>query len=287
VETLNVKDCMQAEVVFATVPGTREDVLAIMAEQQINSFPVCKKGTKTLVGIITRTDLLRQPDENQVAMLMVRDPVTVTPRTKVKTAAKIMIERDFRRLPVVDGEELVGLITVPDILGAILEENEDFQDASIKDYVKREVIAVWGKTPLPLSYMIMEMAGKNALVIINEGGGVSGMISVSDYIRLSEVEIEDNVTATFSGTDHKVDWGWTSKDFLVVTKKLLKLPNVPVEQVMTKDIIKVSEIATIPECVTILRKNEIDQAPVLSATGSLVGMLEDKDLLDLAVKSEK
>jgi CBS domain-containing protein len=255
-----------------------------MAEQQINSFPVCKKGTKTLVGIITRTDLLRQPDENQVAMLMERDPVTVTPRTKVKTAAKIMRERGFRRLPVVDGDELVGLISVPDILGAVLENNEQYQDVSIKDYVKREIIAVWEKTPLPLSYMIMEMAGKHALVAINEDGGVSGMISVSDYIRLSEIEIENNVTATFSGTDHKVDWGWTSKDFLVVTKKLLKLPNVPVEQVMTKDIIKVSEIATISECVAILRKNDIDQAPVLSVKGSLVGMLEDRDLLALAVE---
>lgn len=281
-----VKDCMQADVVFVTVPGMRDDVLSIMAEEQINSFPVCKKGTRTLVGIITRSDLLRKPDENQVAMLMVRDPMTVTPRTKIKTAAKIMLDNDFRRLPVVDGEELVGLISVPDILGGVLESSKRYRDKEIKDYVKREVIAVWDKTPLPLSYMIMEMSGKNALVIINEGGGVSGMITVSDYIRLSEVEIEDSITATYSGTDHRVDWGWTSKDFLVVTKKLLKLPNVPVEQVMTKDIIKVSEIATIPECIGILRKNEIDQAPVLSATGSLVGMLEDRDLLDLAVKTE-
>jgi CBS domain-containing protein len=286
VETLIVKDYMQEEVVFTEVPGTREDVLAIMAEKQINSFPVCKKGTKTLVGIITRTDLLRQPDENQVAMLMVRDPVTVTPRTKVKTAAKILVEQRYRRLPVVDGDELVGLISVPDILGAVLENNKKYADMDIKDFVKGEVIAVWEKTLLPVSYMIMEMAGTHALVIINEGGGVSGMISVSDYIRLSEVEIEDNVTATFSGTDHKVDWGWTSKDFLVVTKKLLKLPNVLIEQVMTKDIIKVSETTTIPECVAILRKNDIDQAPVLSATGSLIGMIEDKDLLKLVIENE-
>jgi CBS domain-containing protein len=284
VEILIVKDCMQADVVFATVPGTRDDVLAIMAEQQINSFPVCKKGTKTLVGIITRTDLLRQPDENQIAMLMVRDPVTVNPRTKVKTAAKILIEQRYRRLPVVDGDELIGLISVPDILGAVLENNEKFKDMDIKDFVKREIISVWEKTPLPLSYMIMDMAGTHALVVINEDGGVSGMISVSDYIRLSEVQIENNVTATFSGTDHKVEWGWTSKDFLVVTKKLLKLPNVPVDQVMTKDVIKVSEIATVPECVAILRKNNIDQAPVLSAMGSLVGMLEDKDLLKLVIE---
>ena len=142
---------------------------------------------------------------------------------------------------------------------------------------------MWEQTPLPLTYMIMDMAGKNALVLINEGGGVSGMITVSDYIRLSEVTIEDNVSTTFSGQDTTVEWGWTSKDFLVVTKKILKLPNIPVSEAMTKNIISLSEIATIAECVKTIRKEDIDQAPVLSVTGNLVGMIEDRDLLKLAL----
>jgi predicted transcriptional regulator len=107
------------------------------------------------------------------------------------------------------------------------------------------------------------------------------MISVSDFLRLSEITVEDNVSKTYSGTDTTVEWGWTSKDFLVVTKKLLKMPSMPVEKIETKNVISVSELTTISECVRILRKNDIDQAPVLSATGSLVGMIEDMDLLTL------
>ena len=280
-----VKDCMQSDVISVSVPGTREDVLQVMAERQINGVPVVKKSSKTLVGIVTRTDLLRKADENQLAMLMVRDPETVTPRTDIKTALKIMIEKHYRRLPVVEKDELVGLISVPDILGATLEADENYGPKEISEFVTRKVTAVWEQTPLPLTYMIMDMAGKNGLVIVNEGGGVTGMITVSDYIKLSEVTVEDNISKTFSGTDSAVEWGWTSQDFLVVTKKLLRLPNVPVAQAMTKDIINFSEITTISECIKTLRKEDIDQAPVLSVTGNLIGMIEDRDLLSLALES--
>ncbi len=276
---------MQADVVHISVPGTREDVLQLMAEKQINGVPVVKKGTKSLVGIVTRTDLLRKADENQLAMLMVRDPETVTPRTDVKTALKVMIEKGYRRLPVVEKDELVGLVSIPDVLGSILEDNEKYGLLEISEFVTRTINAVWEKTPLPLSYLIMEMAGKDGLVVLGEGGGVTGMIAVSDYIRLSEVTVENNISQTFSGTDSSVDWGWTSKDFLVVTKKLLRLPSKEVQEVMTKNIINFSEITTVAECVRTLRVEDIDQAPVLSVTGSLVGMIEDRNLLPLALKA--
>jgi CBS domain-containing protein len=279
-----VKDCMQSDVISVSVPGTREDVLQIMADKQVNGVPVVKKGSKTLVGIVTRTDLLTKADENQLAMLMNRDPDTVTPRTDLKTATKILLEKNYRRLPVVEKGDLVGMISIPDILGATLENNEKVGSKEIVDYITREITAVWERTPLPLTYMVMDMAGKNALVLINEGGGVSGMITVSDYLKLSEVTVEDNISKTFSGQDSSVEWGWTSKDFLVVTKKLLKLPNIPVSEAMTKNIISLSEITTISEFVRIIRKEDIDQAPVLSVTGNLVGMIEDRNLLPLALE---
>jgi len=279
-----VKDCMRSEVVYVAVPGTREDVLQIMAEKQVNGVPVVKKGSKSLVGIVTRTDLLTKADENQLAMLMNRDPDTVTPRTDLKTATKMMIEKNYRRLPVVEKDNLVGMISIPDILGATLESNEKVGSLEIIDFITREITAVWEQTPLPLTYMIMDMAGKNALVLINEGGGLSGMITVSDYLRLSEVTVEDNISATFSGQDSSVEWGWTSKDFLVVTKKLLKLPNIPVSEAMTKNIISLSEITTVAEFVRTIRTEDIDQVPVLSVTGNLVGMIEDRNLLELALE---
>ena len=281
-----VKDCMQTDVIYVPVPGTREDVLQLMAEKQVNGLPVVKKGTKTLVGIVTRTDLLKKADENQLAMLMIRDPETVTPRTDLKTATKMMFEKNYRRLPVVEKGELVGLISIPDILAAILVDNEEVGSKEISEFVTREVVAVWDKTPLPLTYMIMDMAAKNSLVLINEGGGVTGMITVSDFIRLSEETTEDNVSKTFSGQESSVEWGWTSKDYLVVTKKLLKLPNIMVANAMTKNLISISEISTVSECVQKLRDEDIDQAPVLSVTGDLIGMIEDRNLLQLALDTQ-
>lgn len=281
-----VKDCMQTDVIYVPVPGTREDVLQLMAEKQVNGLPVVKKGTKTLVGIVTRTDLLKKADENQLAMLMVRDPETVTPRTDLKTATKMMVEKNYRRLPVVEKGELVGLISIPDILAATLVDNEEVGSKEISEFVTRDVVAVWDKTPLPLTYMIMDMAAKNALVLINEGGGVTGMITVSDFIRLSEETIEDNVSKTFSGQESSVEWGWTSKDYLVVTKKLLKLPNIMVADAMTKNLISLSEISTLSDCVQKLREEDIDQAPVLSVTGDLIGMIEDRSLLQLALDAQ-
>ena len=281
---MKVSGCMQKDVVYASVPGTRDDVLQLMAEKQIDVVPVVKKGTKTLVGLVTRAELLRKADETQLALLMVRDPKTVTPRTQIKTAAKMMLEKGYRRLPVVDNDELVGLVTIADILGFTIKKKENYKNMSIKKFVRKEVNAIWENTPLPLSYMIMDMAGRNALVVVNEAGGVTGLISVSDFIRLSEVTTEDNISKTYSGTETAVEWGWTSKDFLVVTKKLLKLPNVTVGEVMTKNIIRVSEVTTIEECIDIFRDNDIDQAPVVSATNSLIGMIEDRDLLSLAIE---
>jgi len=255
-----------------------------MAETQASGFPICKKGTKTVVGVITRNDLLRKPDENQLGMLMVRDPVIVSPDADIKKAVDLMLEKGFRRIPVVKSGELVGVISIPDILGCILEEEEEYQTATIADYVNRTVVSVWEQTPLILSYMIMEMAGKNAIIIVDDTGRLAGMISVSDYIRLSEVSVEDNVSKTYSGTEHSVEWGWTSKDYLMVTKKLLRLPDIPVREAMTKNIISVSEVSTISDCVKILRKNEIDEAPVISAAGLLTGIIEDRELLKLAAK---
>jgi len=281
---MKVSDCMHSDVVYVSVPGTREDVIQTMAEKQVNGVPVVKKGTKKIVGIVTRADLLRKTNEDQLAMLMDRNFVTVTPKSEVRTAAKLMIEKNCRRLPVVDEEDLVGMITAPDVLGAALEDKEEFQNKDIREYVNRRVFAVWNQTPLPLAYMIMEMAGQNALVVLDGEGDVTGMITVSDLIHFSEVTVEDNVSKTFSGTDSTVEWGWTSKDFLVVTRKLLKLPNIPVEKVVIKNVITVREVTSISECVKILRKSDIDQAPVLSATGSLVGMIEDMDLLPLAAE---
>src|SRR5659263_718127 len=119
---MNVKDVMTRDVVFVEVPGSRDTALKIMKETGITSVPVVKN--RTLVGILTRGDIFRNPEEDQIALLMTRQPVFVSPMATIEDAARIFIEKAIRRMPVVDDSQLVGFITVTDIVLSLIHISE-------------------------------------------------------------------------------------------------------------------------------------------------------------------
>jgi len=90
-EIMRIKDIMSEEIHYIQVPGNRGNALELMRENNVSGLPVVKKGTKNLVGILTRTDLVENPDEEQIALIMTRDMITVGPEDDIKDAAKKMI----------------------------------------------------------------------------------------------------------------------------------------------------------------------------------------------------
>ena len=63
-------------------------------------MPVLKN--KKLVGIITRKDLLRKPEETQLGFLMASKPITIGPDKDIYKAARLLVTHRIRRLPVVE-----------------------------------------------------------------------------------------------------------------------------------------------------------------------------------------
>src|SRR5665647_733876 len=100
---MNVEDVMTRDVVFVEVPGSRDTALKIMKDKGITSVPVVKN--RTLVGILTRGDIFRNPEEDQIALLMTRQPVFVSPTATIKDAVRLFIENAIRRMPVVDDSQ--------------------------------------------------------------------------------------------------------------------------------------------------------------------------------------
>lgn len=95
------------------------EVLEIMRTEGCRQLPVIDKGE--LVGIITDRDIrsvLTSPIflTGSAEAVMTPDPITVTPDTPGYRAAEMLSLYKFGALPVVDGKQLVGIVTVTDFL---------------------------------------------------------------------------------------------------------------------------------------------------------------------------
>ena len=91
---MKVKDVASTDVIHVTVPGSREDALRIMKKEDVSVVPVIKNDTNKLVGILTRSDMITNPDEEQIAMLMTRDLITAKMDDDLKTVAEKMVENN-------------------------------------------------------------------------------------------------------------------------------------------------------------------------------------------------
>lgn len=110
-----------------------------MVAEDVGSVAVVE-GTR-LVGIFTERDVLRlaadgaQFDELDVEEVMTRRLVTVTPGDDIVAAAHLMAERRIRHLPVLEGDNVLGIVGVRDVLGALTEQLWRTHDAETLETV--------------------------------------------------------------------------------------------------------------------------------------------------------
>jgi CBS domain-containing protein len=81
-----------------------------------------------LVGILTERDILRAvaggiQEETTVADWMTRDPETMEPDEPIRQAAVLMIHGGFRHMPIVEGERVVGILSIRDLMRVVLEDS--------------------------------------------------------------------------------------------------------------------------------------------------------------------
>jgi CBS domain-containing protein len=120
-----IGDVMRTRVV--TVESSDSARLAVlrMLEEGVGSVAVCDGGT--LVGIFTERDVLRLAGDGAafdtliVREVMTRSLVTVSADADVVSAAELVGERKIRHLPVVEGENLLGVVGIRDVLRVLVE----------------------------------------------------------------------------------------------------------------------------------------------------------------------
>jgi CBS domain-containing protein len=122
---VSITDVMTTRVVQAAPGESVREAARRMCEAGIGSVAVCE-GAR-LVGILTERDVLRLAAEGAdldravVREAMTGQVVTASPDADIVAVARLMGERRVRHLPIVEGENLLGMIGIRDVLGALAE----------------------------------------------------------------------------------------------------------------------------------------------------------------------
>lgn len=100
------------------------DAVALLSRHNIGALVVVAAGSDLPVGIISERDIIRRAAENEnvfsesVRDIMTKEVITGMPQDDLYSVIHTMTERRFRHLPVVDGEKLVGIISIGDVMKA-------------------------------------------------------------------------------------------------------------------------------------------------------------------------
>lgn len=278
---MKIKRVMSKKVISVSVPGNRETALKLMREENISVLPVVKGDTKKLVGLLTRSDLIGNPDEDQIAMLMSRELVTATVSEDIETVAQKMIENNVRRVPVVDDEgDLVGIVTSFDLVSKALADMDI--KTPVGDYMITNIATTWLGTPLNVAFESMKLFGLKSILALNNSAKLVGILTETDFIAESEIISKRSEHSSTVGTEGD-KWSWDSTSVLYIEKNHLKFADKLVEDVIGENIEIANEKTKVSDCAKKMKQLNIEQIPVTNVDGDLIGLVRASDLIKALV----
>jgi CBS domain-containing protein len=144
-----IADVMSLRVVKVSPDEPVRLAIARMLEENVGSVAVCEG--HRLVGIFTERDVLRLAGEGpefaevNVGDVMTRNPVTIPPDDEILAAAQLMSERRIRHLPIVQGDNLLGIVGIREVMRTLVERLWRTQDPEARERA-RELLSRGGST---------------------------------------------------------------------------------------------------------------------------------------------
>jgi CBS domain-containing protein len=136
---MKIKDIMTNNVVSVKLETPITEVTKIIKDNNVGSVPVCDG--QRVVGIVTDRDIVLRgiAMDKDINTLKAKDVMTakvttVDSNSDVNSASNIMAEKQIRRLPVVDGNNLVGIVSIGDI--AVRNSLQDDAGDALSDISK-------------------------------------------------------------------------------------------------------------------------------------------------------
>ncbi|HEY4704307.1 MAG TPA: CBS domain-containing protein [Thermoplasmata archaeon] len=274
---VRVSDIMTRDPVVATIPGTRTDVLKILVKHKLTGLPVVGRDGR-LAGFVARKHIFAKPEEEQLAMIMVRDYPSIDADAGIAELARLLVERDLHHLPVVRGGRLVGIVTPADVMEVIAARDID---TPVEELVRLPCVAVHESTPLNVASEILRLGKVFALPVLDSDAHLSGIVTDRDIFNLSVINRKTAVHAIGIGEDEDA-WTWEGLRNVVRLaweERKVDLPRFPVRDVMVKKPATVFRRSGASEAAAMMARHDFGQLPVVDTHDRLFAMLYELDVV--------
>jgi CBS domain-containing protein len=263
-EGVRIKNVMKTRNLVSVRPDDELALaLQIMRWAGVRHLPVIEG--HRVVGVITERDFLRYQAEtpdaggrDSVRQFMSAPPEVVGPDDDLVRAAAMMVSRRVGCLPVVEDEELVGMLTAADILGLPLATAGMLlpgAEPRVEVAMQRDPAAVAPFSPLLEAVGLMVDRGVRHVPVVDDDGRVIGIVSDRDV----RTAIGDPMEA--------------------LRRELPELEELKVSGVMTTNVTSVHEAASLAEAAHHFVDERIGALPVVDGEERLVGMLSYVDVI--------
>ena len=272
---MHIKDIMSSKVVVVDKDQNLNDALKLMKKHKISRLPVINTNNnhkRELVGIITEKDIALRlgssrygnmpPSHFHVSTVMTPDPITLNAAENLGKAAKIMIENKIGGIPIVDGGEIVGIITKTDFIKTC--QGIPYDKTYIKERMQTNVMTVNPGDRLVHARRILIDEDIGRLPVMS-GDEIEGILTAKD-IADSMISFRKIVPDKYQAA---------------------RIRNLLVEDIMTQNVRTINEEKTIADASTFMIDEDFSGVPVTNDTGEITGMITKTDLMNLIAELEE
>ena len=111
------KDIMTRDVITVSPTATVRNLAMTLIKNQISGAPVAGRNGK-IIGVVSEADIVAKKGKD-VKTIMTKNIISITEDTAVEEIARLMTTHQIKRLPVMRGQDVVGIVSRADIVSAI------------------------------------------------------------------------------------------------------------------------------------------------------------------------
>jgi CBS domain-containing protein len=274
---------------FTAVPvvDDQDKVVGMVSDNDL----LTRGGMKVTISLKRATDLdyvrgLHDSLENphhKVSEVMARQVVTITPDAILARAARLMVEKHLKRLPVVDSDgKLVGILGRLDILNTIAavhlpqwhpEAHPVGEQATVAEVMTREVPTVHDSAIVEEIFELLVSSSHKRVVVVDDKRQVVGIIADSDLISRVSRESWPGIMEVLIS---KVPIGTVSGE---ARRHIQKLRARSAKEFMTRDVITVRDKMPVASALALSAEKRVKRLPVVNAEGELVGIVGRTEMM--------